>query len=266
MKITKCPVCENQTFKKQFSLKLKTSSFVKCDKCNLIFQNPQEDVNITIGRYGEDYFKYELDNQYNFFDLIKKTLHDHKILKLLPANAKVLEIGSATGLFLKYMDSLGYKSTGLEVCKESVEYGIKKYGVDLINKRLEDVVLENDSFDLIHFSHLIEHLNDPVYFLSRVKELLKKGGCVLLTTPNASGLFAKIYSDSWRCVVDDHLFLFNINNLKILLERSGFKIVKKITWGSIPAGRSNKLVKSMFDKIVKMFYLGDVVSYLVQKD
>jgi len=113
---------------------------------------------------------------------------------------------------------------------------------------------------------LIEHLNDPILFLKKIRELLAQDGYVLITTPNSSGLFAKYYSDSWRCIVDDHLYLFSKNNLKRLLERTGFKIVNLKTWGSIPAGGKSKMVKKILDRFVKIMNIGDVVSYLVIKD
>ncbi len=263
--IKNCPVCVNNKFKNVFNKSWKNSSFIKCKKCSLIFQNPQEILSKTIARYDKKYFKYELENQDNFFGLIKKTLDDFNIINMLPKNADILEIGSATGLFLKCMDSFGFKSTGIDLCKDSVEYGKKRYGVNLINGRLEDIELKNNSFDFIHFSHLLEHLNDPVTFLRKINDLLKKDGIALLTTPNSKGLFARFYKESWRCIVDDHLFIFNKSNLKRLLLKMKFKIIKYKTWGSIPKGKSNDFIKSTADRIVKISGLGDVVCFLVRK-
>jgi 2-polyprenyl-3-methyl-5-hydroxy-6-metoxy-1,4-benzoquinol methylase len=261
----KCPICSNKNFKKIYNNNWQNSFFIKCKKCNLIFQNPQENFLDTINRYNEDYFNYELENQFIFFNLVKKTLDDFNIINLLPKNANVLEIGSATGLFLKYMDSLFFKSIGIELCKESVEYGKKAYGVNLVNGRLEDIKLKSESFDFIHFSHLIEHLNNPIDFLLNTYSLLKKNGYALLTTPNSSGLFAKYYKESWRCIVDDHLFIFNIKNLEKLLKKLNYKIIKYKTWGSIPKGKSNRVIKNFFDIFVKKTNLGDVICFLVQK-
>ncbi|MCK4795817.1 MAG: class I SAM-dependent methyltransferase [Spirochaetes bacterium] len=263
--ISKCPICSSKQQKKIFLEKWDSSSFVRCQKCNLIFQNPQENLNQTIDRYGSEYFKYELENQFNFFNLIKKTLDDFDIVKRLPKNASILEIGSATGLFLKYMDSMGFKSVGVEICKESVEYGIKEYAVNLLNKRLEDMNFDDASFDFIHFSHLIEHLNDPMSFLMLINRLLKDDGIAMITTPNSSGLFARYFMESWRCIVDDHLFIFNKNNLKQLFYKINYIILKEKTWGSIPAGKSNKIIKRFFDWFVKKIGQGDVVCFLVKK-
>jgi len=231
----------------------------------LIFQNPQESLNETKARYNNDYFEYEVNNQHNFFNLIEKTLNDFNIFDIIPQKAQILEVGSATGLFLKFMQERGYDALGVEICKESVIYGRENFGVNLLNLSLEEANFKEESFDFIHFSHLIEHLNDPFLFLKTIYKILKKGGYTMVTTPNKSGLFANLYNNNWRCIVSDHLFLFNKDNLKKILIKTGFEIIKVKTWGGIPAGFKPKFIKSFFDKFVKTFGLGDVVCYLVKK-
>lgn len=262
---SECPLCNHKKIKKVFKKKWNSSSFYKCKKCHLIFKNPLEPVTKTVNRYNNDYFKYELENQFNFFNLIKKTIEDFGVLSMLPKQSAVLEIGSATGLFLKYMNENGHISTGLEICKESVDYGIKNYNVNLINKRLEECNFKENSFDFIHFSHLIEHLNDPFNFLITIKKILKHSGYIMLTTPNSSGLFAKYYQDNWRCIVDDHLFIFNKKNLRLIFKKINLKIIKEMTWGSIPKGKSTTYIKNFFDWFVKVINNGDVVAFLLKK-
>lgn len=260
-----CLVCGSESQKRVYRKKWESSNFSRCGSCGLIFQNPQECREETHNRYQEDYFQYEVSNEENFFNLIARTMDDFNLYNIIPPNASVLEIGSATGLFLKHMDSLGHKSTGIEICKESVDYGRKTHGVNLLNCTLEEAELTAESFDFIHFSHLIEHLNEPDSFVDRVYRLLKKGGYIIVTTPNSAGLFSGYYQDDWRCIVDDHLFLFSKNNLARLLEKSRFTVVRELTWGGIPAGKSPGAIKRAADWFVKRFGFGDVVSILAQK-
>lgn len=260
-----CPICGKSRFSEVFNKKWHRSHFVRCRKCGLIFQNPQEPLDTTKKRYKDEYFKYEVENQHNFFNLVKKTIDDYGILSLLPENGHVLEIGSATGLFLQYMDRQGFSSTGIEICKESVDYGRSHFNVNLLHTTLEDARLESESFDFVHFSHLIEHLNNPRSFVAQIYTLLRKGGYIVVTTPNASGLFSNFYVENWRCIVDDHLFLFNKHNLRRLLVSEGFEITKELTWGSIPKGAALAPFKKTADKLVKVFGMGDVVSFLARK-
>jgi 2-polyprenyl-3-methyl-5-hydroxy-6-metoxy-1,4-benzoquinol methylase len=260
----KCPVCNGNELKKVFQKKWAFSSFTKCSGCRLIFQNPQEDAKKTVGRYGKEYFEYERNNQYNFFKLIELTLNEFDMFKIIPYGANILEIGCATGLFLKYMKEKGYNPVGVEICKESADYGKDIYGVNILNCTLDEAPFDG-KFSFIHFSHLIEHLNDPVKFLKIVYDLLEDDGYAMITTPNSSGLFASIFDENWRCIVDDHLFLFNKDNLGILLKKSGFKVRKILTWGGIPSGKAVKPLKNIADKFVKAAGIGDVVCFLVSK-
>ncbi|MCG8572071.1 MAG: methyltransferase domain-containing protein [Spirochaetes bacterium] len=259
-----CIICGNPNFHNIYLRQWSSSHFVQCKNCGLIFQNPQEDIQDTQNRYSDDYFKYEQQNEENFFQLIKKTMEDFQIFSQLPKNAKILEIGSATGLFLNYVKQLGYQETGIEICQPSVEYGRKKYGVNLLNCQLEEANFKDQSFDFVHFSHLIEHLNRPDLFLKEIYRILKPGGWVNITTPNSSGWFANYYQENWRCIVDDHLFLFNQQNLKKLLTNHHFKVIRFLSWGSIPAGKSKQL-KAFTDWLVKKTGKGDVMSFLIKK-
>ncbi|HBD92872.1 MAG: hypothetical protein A2015_03490 [Spirochaetes bacterium GWF1_31_7] len=263
---TECPICSKNKIKNIYTNKWKKSGFNQCGFCKMIFQNPQESIDKTKQRYNHDYFQYEIQNEENFFNLVKKTIDDFDVLSLLDKGSSILEIGCATGLFLKYMDDCGHKSTGIEICKESAIYGISKYGVNIINKTLEEADLREGSFDFIHFSHLIEHLNNPKDFIEKIYKLLKPDGFIVITTPNSDGVFSKVFDEDWRCIVDDHLFLFNKKNLIHLLSKSGFIVDETITWGSIPSGKVHKVIKNMTDRLVKITGTGDVVSVLAYKN
>lgn len=262
---TTCPICGSNKLKKTLLKRWSECSFVRCGGCNLIFQNPQESIKRTKERYNDDYFQYEVKNQHNFFNLVEKTLLDFDLFNIIPERSRILEVGSATGLFLKYMNEKGHDAVGVEICKESVDYGRKNYNVNLLNCTLEEAGFSDNSFDFIHFSHLIEHLNDPESFLNTVNRILKKDGYVMVTTPNSKGLFSRIYSENWRCIVTDHLFLFDKDNLKKLLLKCNFQIAGIKTWGSIPSGFKIRKVKTFFDNFVKKKNLGDVVCYLINK-
>ena len=45
-------------------------NFVRCDGCGLIYQNPRPESSLVPLRYGDDYFKYEKENDENFFQLM----------------------------------------------------------------------------------------------------------------------------------------------------------------------------------------------------
>jgi 2-polyprenyl-3-methyl-5-hydroxy-6-metoxy-1,4-benzoquinol methylase len=56
----------------------------------------------------------------------------------------------------------------------------------------------NDRYDVIMMLNLIEHVDDPVAVLSKIKGLLKPGGRILIKTPNHDSLDARLFRHhSW---------------------------------------------------------------------
>lgn len=103
-----------------------------------------------------------------------------------------------------------------------------------------------DQYDLILLNQVIEHVPDPVTFLSYFRGVLAPGGLLIVTTPNNDAVdtlirpdviwhYARrlkfhplkavwlLFSDSWVCCDPPrHLFAFNPLNLALLGQRAGF--------------------------------------------
>lgn len=65
----------------------------------------------------------------------------------------------------------------------------KVYAYDLFDVEADEFPYPDGAFDVVIFSELIEHLSlNPVWTLSEIHRVLKPGGHVLITTPNALSL------------------------------------------------------------------------------
>lgn len=65
----------------------------------------------------------------------------------------------------------------------------KVYEYDLFDVEADEFPYPDASFDVVIFSELVEHLSlNPVWTLSEIHRVLKPGGHVLITTPNALSL------------------------------------------------------------------------------
>lgn len=87
----------------------------------------------------------------------------------------------------------------------------------------------NQKFDVIFAGDLIEHLSNLGMFLDSCKKTIKKDGKLILTTPNAFGLFnliEKIFKKE-PSVNKDHTVYFNFLVLKKLLEKNGWEVVEE---------------------------------------
>jgi 2-polyprenyl-3-methyl-5-hydroxy-6-metoxy-1,4-benzoquinol methylase len=239
-------------------------AYRRCRSCGLIYQNPRPVFRDLRRRYGEGYFKYEFSNQANFFNLMKLGLGDigfDEYYNGRNGDRRFLDIGCATGLLLNYMKSKGWQIQGVEVCRESAEYGMRNYGIPVHIGTLDEAVFPDHSFDAVHFSHVIEHVPDPRSMLLEVKRVLKPEGRVVITTPNVGGLQARWARKGWRSSIPDHVYLFSKKTLRRMLEKTGYRVVDQISWGGIPAGKRPDFVKRPADRLAKTFNLGDVMLF-----
>ncbi|HET6454723.1 MAG TPA: class I SAM-dependent methyltransferase [Armatimonadota bacterium] len=107
------------------------------------------------------------------------------IEKLAPG--VLLDLGCSTGDWASYWAGQGWKCLAVDINTDAVEAarakGIDARVCDLNSERLP---FEDNSVDLVFAGELIEHLLDTDGFLREVHRVLKKGGHLLLTTPNLS--------------------------------------------------------------------------------
>ncbi|TRZ54422.1 class I SAM-dependent methyltransferase [archaeon] len=144
---------------------------------------------------------------------------------------KVLDVGFSSGLIHKQIISMrkDCEIWGLDLKIVSDYYnGDKNVIIDdaqTMNK------VPNESFDTVFAGEIIEHLEDENSFLENTNRILKKGGILILTTPNRNSLVNIIFhSYEHKGHKEDygtnfHRKLFTIGELKRLLKEKEFEIV-----------------------------------------
>lgn len=255
-----CPLCSSDRYIDFWDLD--GFSFKKCPDCSLIYQNPQPIASDVEERYDESYFSYEIENEYTFLNLMLLGLNDvgFNTTENITDQKKLLDIGCATGIFLAHMKTLGWDTYGVEVCAAAADYGNSKRELNIFKGTLDFAPIPKESLDVIHLSHVIEHINDPNQFVQQIYSLLKPGGSVYCTTPNVSGFQVKLFKGEWRSAIADHLVLFSVDTLSMILKKNGFNIIKHKTWGGLCANSGYpKLFKRWLDGLAKVFGFGDVV-------
>jgi SAM-dependent methyltransferase len=74
---------------------------------------------------------------------------------------------------------------------------------------------------------VLEHLADPLAALERLRRLLRPGGRLFLSTPDAGSLTARLMGRRWHYLDPvQHITVFSRDNLRRALERAGFSVVR----------------------------------------
>jgi 2-polyprenyl-3-methyl-5-hydroxy-6-metoxy-1,4-benzoquinol methylase len=146
---------------------------------------------------------------------------DHRYLQAVP-QGRLLDVGCGSGEWLAQMRELGWRTEGLDFDENAVKVA-RRNGLEVHCGGIEQQQYPDESFDAVTLSHVIEHLPDPVGTLVECARVLKKGGALVVLTPNATSLSHRLFKQDWRGLEPPrHLHIFSNQSLPNLLARAGF--------------------------------------------
>ena len=144
---------------------------------------------------------------------------------VLPSRARVLEVGSGTGGNLEMLAEFGSVS-GVEMDETARRLTAASTGgrFDIRAGRLpDDLPFERERFDLVCFFDCLEHIDDDVGSLTRMRGILAPGGRVLVTVPAYQWLW------SAHDVFLQHHRRYNRATLAACAEAAGYR-VERVTY------------------------------------
>jgi SAM-dependent methyltransferase len=148
----------------------------------------------------------------------------HRLLSLVPAGGRLLEVGCACGFLLVAARERGFSVRGVEMSAWASQYARDTYGLDVHTGTLESAAVPASSVDVVVLADVIEHLFDPAATLREIHRILTPGGRVLLLTPDVGSLTARLAGPRWWGLLDDHYYYFSRATLRRLLAREGFTV------------------------------------------
>jgi 2-polyprenyl-3-methyl-5-hydroxy-6-metoxy-1,4-benzoquinol methylase len=172
--------------------------------------------------FEKKYHDVEIDHWW--FKSRRKYLLD--LIKDAPKESKILDVGCSSGIFLKDLESIGFKTenlfgvdiseTAIENCKAN---GIKHcYVMDAQNITL------TETFDIIIASDCLEHLEDDKKAIKNWNNLLKIDGKMYVFVPAFMSLWS--YHDE----VNRHFRRYTNSELKAKLVAENLEIIKSSYW------------------------------------
>jgi SAM-dependent methyltransferase len=130
----------------------------------------------------------------------------------------ILEVGCAAGVALSVFREYGWQTSGIEPADMFASYARDSFGLDVRTGFYGSGSFDEQTFDLIMFSQVLEHVPDPDTLLVQARRNLADDGHVFIGIPTLMRPMRPVHPMTLQAI---HLWIFSMPTLRLLLERNG---------------------------------------------
>jgi SAM-dependent methyltransferase len=220
-------------------------AYVTCNKCHTLYMTPRPSPEVMDSYYSNSE-NYQYWAKYVFpasENARREKLHKPRLKQVWDYCQRfnispdiLVEVGPGFGTFLEVarQSKTFQRVIGIEPTPEMAQ-ACRERGVEVIEKRIEDVTNEVQSATIVSAFEVIEHLFEPRLFLEQCRRLVKPGGLLVLTCPNGQGFDISLLGSLSWAIDPEHVNLFNPTSLSLLVEQCGFDVLEVTTPGRLDA-------------------------------
>ncbi|MCU0665524.1 MAG: class I SAM-dependent methyltransferase [Candidatus Omnitrophica bacterium] len=193
---------------------------VRCKKCGLIYLSPRAKQELIVKSYSLAEDKQYVSQEKGRSQTFKNCL---KAIQGLCRSGNLLDVGAASGIFVRVARDAGYDALGVEPSKWLCEFARKNYAVKMFCGVLEEAKLPDKSFDIVTLWDVLEHVASPGETLKEINRILKPGGLLVINYPRIDDFLARLSGRHWWFLLSVHLYYFTPKTLTAYLDKHGFK-------------------------------------------
>ena len=207
----------------------------RCGHCQLGFRWPRlskSELDALYAQGGDQAWTSSVDSRRDW------RLARAWIANSLSPGTSVLDVGCFDGGFLEGLVG-SYRCFGIEIHPQA-RLQAKRKGISLIGLDFSDVA---GQFDCITAFDVIEHVENPVRFLSRCMDAVRPGGHVLISTGNLDSFTFRLMSSRyWYCTIAEHISFLSPVWFDAIKSPTGFEIeyLRTFTHDNAPIARRLK--------------------------
>ena len=219
---------------------------IKRHELGFLYVDPPPASEILESYYSQKYYQdpdvatYSIaytNDEIDFFDYTGK-IADYLFESNFPKSKKCLyDVGSGEGFFLKSLKNLGWEVSGVDFSNTGIERNnpelLPYVRIGDAAKDIELQIKNKSKFNLINLDNVLEHVTDPVKLLENLSKILSSNGFIRIEVPNDNSKLQEMLKSKGSLNYEwvhppDHLSYFNFDNLPLLLEATGFKVVNML--------------------------------------
>ncbi len=249
-RLLKCPVCASNHIEAfiqtetQMHETREVFNFDQCKQCEFVFLNPRVSEHQLKHYYTSYYLPYRGPQAWGKFSgVVKQNQNklDLKRLNVVKSNCDIkpdsliLDVGCGHPSFLKKCkDDLACRTLGLDFSNEGWQnHNAYFKDLDLKVGEIKDLP-QSLQPDVITMWHYLEHDYKPLENLSYLKSVAGPQTTLIIEIPNFKSQSRKKFGADWAgWHTPRHTSLFSPQNIKLLLEKSGWKVTNLFTYGTM---------------------------------
>lgn len=245
-----CPICNASSIASfikttaQMHSSKELFNFDQCANCQLVFLNPRVNLDNLKNYYTSYYLPYRGSEAWGKYRKLvegsQKKLDLKRVKRVkemcsVSPKSLILDIGCGNPSFLKACQKeLNCKTLGIDFSDEGwKEQSTLFKGLDLQVAEIKDLSL-NLKPDIITMWHYLEHDYTPLENLTYLKSIAKPSTTLIIEIPNFDSIGRKKYNENWAgWHTPRHTSLFSPDNIKLLLDKSGWNVSQLLTYGTL---------------------------------
>ena len=189
---------------------------VTCQACGLVRSDPVADSATLGALYQQSTFEYgaEVSN-------LRRTYGHYldRVSSFVSQKGALLEVGCGNGFFLEEARVRGYADVrGVEPSSEAIAKAVPGIRERLICDVMRPGLFAAESFDVVCFFQVFDHLPDPAGTLAEVRRVLKPGGVVLILNHNTQAFTNRLLGERSPIVDLEHTYLYSPVTLAKLVQ------------------------------------------------
>ena len=145
------------------------------------------------------------------------------------AGKRLLDVGCGTGEFCFAARELGYTAEGVDFNQNAIAFARDKLGLENVSAADVYAFLESkkEAYDIITIFEVIEHVPDPGRLLDLAHDALKRGGTIVISTPNRGRHWRHISvrNELWDFPYQ-HLSRWDMRSFRDFIESHHFSAVR----------------------------------------
>lgn len=231
-----CPICESKNLSKLCNVSFCDNknftglpdeyTITECNECGMVFSN-MDATEKDFTDYYENFSTYLEKTNENCRRVLENeyAILYNMIQPYITENSKIMDIGTAKGGFLDYLNKKGLKNLyGIEPSIEDNKDNTLEDNIRLIKGDICQKLNITEKFDLINLQQVMEHIYNVKTALQNIKNLVRDNGYLLIDVPNADK-YIDNYNVPYEFFIYEHINHFNKASLTNLLAENDFKII-----------------------------------------